>query len=115
MDYKHRLPTLTRILVTQMMQMSGGNSPDQHRGEEFTPTRAVRDFTLIPSTKKQEEPATSTLSSYLGAVHITTLKEMCKSKKLPMKKIRRQANHSSGLYLFPQLLPVGYKSKERGI
>lgn len=70
---------------------------------------------VIPSTKKQEDPATSTMSSYLGAVHITTLKEMCKSKKLPMKKIRRQANHSSGLYLFPQLLPVGYKSKERGI
>lgn len=44
---KHRLPTLTRILVTQMMQMSGGTSPDHHRGEEFTPTRAVHDLRLF--------------------------------------------------------------------
>lgn len=44
---KHRLPTLTRILVTQMMQMSGGTGPDHRRREEFAPTRAAHDLTLF--------------------------------------------------------------------
>lgn len=64
------------------MQMSGGTRPDHHRREEFAPTRAAHDLTLLDFATGR----TSAIKPWaFTSEHdsMITPEEMCKSKKPP--------------------------------